>query len=164
MSNTVTKTFTTAEIVNIVGFLNHIIETKAIDELSVKFKWAIRKSMKDLVEVDSKFKEFREEYINELRTKYFMDDEKSEPTTLIEKDENGNDIEVDGRKVKPEYLEEYNKELNDINEKLHEILTEDNDVTISVIDIDAEIDKLPDDTKFTFEDLEMLSVFDKGDA
>ena len=120
--------------------------------------------MKDLVEVDSKFKEFREEYINELRTKYFMDDEKSEPTTLIEKDENGNDIEVDGRKVKPEYLEEYNKELNDINEKLHEILTEDNDVTISVIDIDAEIDKLPDDTKFTFEDLEMLSVFDKGDA
>ena len=28
MSNTVTKTFTTAEIVNIVGFLNHIIETK----------------------------------------------------------------------------------------------------------------------------------------
>lgn len=164
MSNTVTKTFTTAEIVNIVGFLNHIIETKTIDELSVKFKWAIRKSMKDLVEVDSKFKEFREEYINELRTKYFMDDEKSEPTTLIEKDENGNDIEVDGRKVKPEYLEEYNKELNNINDKLHEILIEDNDVTISVINIDAEIDKLPDDTKFTFEDLEMLSVFDKGDA
>ena len=28
MSNTVTKTFTTAEIVNIVGFLNHIIETR----------------------------------------------------------------------------------------------------------------------------------------
>ena len=164
MSNTVTKTFTTAEIVNIVGFLNHIIETKAIDELSIKFKWAIKKSMKDLVEVDSKFKEFREEYINELRTKYFMDDEKSEPTTLIEKDENGNDIEVDGRKVKPKYLEEYNKELNNINDKLHEILIEDNDVTISVIDIDAEIDKLPDDTKFTFEDLEMLSVFDKGDA
>ena len=164
MSNTVTKTFTTAEIVNTAAFINHIIETKKIDELSIKFKWAIKKSMKDIMEVDSKFKEFREEYINELRTKYFMDDEKSEPTTLIEKDENGNDVEVDGRKVRPEYLEEYNKELNNINDKLHEILTEGNDITISVIDIDAEIDKLPDDTKFTFEDLEMLSVFDKGDA
>ena len=79
------------------------IETKAIDELSIKFKWAIRKSMKDLVEVDSKFKEFREEYINELRTKYFMDGSKAKQMLYAQDDPEENVIK--GEKIKESSIE-----------------------------------------------------------
>ena len=165
MSKTMNKTLQTIEILNIVAFLNEAIESKKIDELSIKARWAIKKSLKELLEVDAKFKEFKEELESSLKNDYFMNDEKSEVTKIIQKDENGQDVEVDGRKVKAEYMPKYNQDLEDINTKLREVLFDDNDITINVFDVDSEIDKLPDDSKFTFEDLEMLSVFDdKEDA
>ncbi len=165
MSKTMNKTLQTIEILNIVAFLNEAIESKKIDELSIKARWAIKKSLKELLEVDAKFKEFKEELESGLKNNYFMNDEKSEVTKIIQKDENGQDVEVDGRKVKAEYMPKYNQDLEDINTKLREVLFDDNDITINVFDVDSEIDKLSDDSKFTFEDLEMLSVFDnKEDA
>ena len=164
MSTIKNKTLQTIEILNIVAFLNEAIESKKIDELGIKARWAIKKSLKELHEVDSKFKEFKEELESGLKDAYFMNDEKSETTKLIQKDENGQDVEVDGRKIKAEFMAEYNQALEDINAKLREVLFDDNEVAINVFDVDNEIDKLSDDTKFTFEDLEMLSVFDKEDA
>lgn len=164
MSKTMRKTLQTIEILNIVAFIEDAIKTKKIDELGIKARWAIKKSSKELFEVDSKFKEFKEELESGLKDDYFMNDEKSEPTKLIQKDENGQDVEVDGRKVKASYMNEYNQALENINAKLREVLFDDNEVEINVFDVDEEINKLTDDSKFTFEDLEMLSVFDKGDA
>lgn len=165
MSKTMNKTLQTIEILNIVAFLNEAIESKKIDELSIKARWAIKKSLKELLEVDTKFKEFKEELESGLKNDYFMNDEKSEITKIVQKDENGQDVEVDGRKVKAEYMPKYNQDLEDINTKLREVLFDDNDITVNVFDVDNEIDKLSDDSKFTFEDLEMLSVFDdKEDA
>jgi len=164
MSKTMNKTLQTIEVLNIVAFLEDIAKTGKIDELSIKARWAIKKSSKELIEIDTKFKEFKDELESGLKNDYFMNDEKSEVTKIIQKDENGQDVEVDGRKVKSEYMDEYNQALEDINNKLREVLFDDNDVTINVFDIDSEIDRLGDDTKFTFEDLEMLSVFDKEDA
>lgn len=164
MSKTMNKTLQTVEVLNIVAFLEDIARTGKIDELSIKARWAIKKSSKELIEIDTKFKEFKEELESGLKNDYFMNDAKSESTKIIQKDENGQDVEVDGRKVKSEYMDEYNQALEDINNKLREVLFDDNDVTINVFDIDSEIDRLGDDTKFTFEDLEMLSIFDKEDA
>jgi len=164
MSKTMNKTLMTIEIINIVAFLNNAIETKKIDELGVKFRWAIKKSMKELVEVDSKFREFKEELESGLKEEFFMNDEKSELTTITQKGEDGQDIPVEVKKVKDEYMDEYNRKLDEINGKLREVLYDTNDVTINVVDVDSEIEKLSDDTTFTFEDLEMLSVFDREDA
>ena len=164
MSKTMDKTLMTIEIINIVAFLNNAIETKKIDELGVKFRWAIKKSMKELVEVDLKFKEFKEELESGLKEEFFMNDEKSELTTITQKGEDGQDMPVEVKKVKDEYMDEYNRKLDEINGKLREVLYDTNDVTINVVDVDSEIEKLSDDTAFTFEDLEMLSVFDREDA
>jgi len=164
MSKTMNKTLQTIEVLNIVAFLDDAIKTKKIDELSIKARWAIKKSLKELAEIDSKFKEFKEELESNFKDSYFMNDEKSEPTKLTQKDENGQDIEVDGRKVKAEFMAEYNQALEDMNAKLREVLFDENDVAINVFDVDSEIDKLSDDSQFTFEDLEMLSIFDKEDA
>lgn len=164
MSKTMNKTLQTIEVLNIVAFLEDIARTGKIDELSIKARWAIKKSSKELIEIDTKFKEFKDELESGLKNDYFMNGAKSESTKIIQKDENGQDVEVDGRKVKSEYMDEYNQALEDINNKLREVLFDDNDVTINVFDIDSEIDRLGDDTKFTFEDLEMLSIFDKEDA
>lgn len=164
MSKTMNKTLQTIEVLNIVAFLDDAIKTKKIDELSIKARWAIKKSLKELAEIDSKFKEFKEELESNFKDSYFMNDEKSEPTKLVQKDENGQDIEVDGRKVKAEFMAEYNQALEDMNAKLREVLFDENDVAINVFDVDSEIDKLSDDSQFTFEDLEMLSIFDKEDA
>lgn len=164
MSKTMNKTLMTIEIINIVAFLNNAIETKKIDELGVKFRWAIKKSMKELVEVDNKFRELKEELESGLKEEFFMNDEKSELTTITQKGEDGQDVPIEVKKVKDNYMDEYNRRLDEINSKLREVLYDTNDVTISVVDVDSEIEKLSDDTAFTFEDLEMLSVFDREDA
>lgn len=164
MSKTMDKTLMTIEIINIVAFLNNAIETKKIDELGVKFRWAIKKSMKELVEVDNKFRELKEELESGLKEEFFMNDEKSELTTITQKGEDGQDVPIEVKKVKDNYMDEYNRRLDEINSKLREVLYDTNDVTISVVDVDSEIEKLSDDTAFTFEDLEMLSVFDREDA
>lgn len=164
MSKTMDKTLMTIEIINIVAFLNNAIETKKIDELGVKFRWAIKKSMKELVEVDNKFRELKEELESGLKEEFFMNDEKSELTTITQKGEDGQDVPIEVKKVKDNYMDEYNRRLDEINGKLREVLYDTNDVTISVVDVDSEIEKLSDDTAFTFEDLEMLSVFDREDA
>lgn len=164
MSKTMNKTLMTIEIINIVAFLNNAIETKKIDELGVKFRWAIKKSMKELVEVDNKFRELKEELESGLKEEFFMNDEKSELTTITQKGEDGQDVPIEVKKVKDNYMDEYNRRLDEINSKLREVLYDTNDVTISVVDVDSEIEKLSDDTAFTFEDLEMLSIFDREDA
>ena len=164
MSRTMRKTLQTVEILNIVAFIHEAIDTKKIDEISIKARWAIKKSMRELEEVALKFREFKEELESQLKDAYFMNDDKSELTKIIQKDENGQDVEVDGRKVKAEYMAQYNQDLENINAKLREVLLDDNEIEINVFDVDEEINKLTDDSKFTFEDLEILSVFDKEDA
>lgn len=164
MSKTMRKTLQTVEILNIVAFIHEAIDTKKIDEISIKARWAIKKSMRELEEVALKFREFKEELESQLKDAYFMNDDKSELTKIIQKDENGQDVEVDGRKVKAEYMAQYNQDLENINAKLREVLLDDNEIEINVFDVDEEINKLTDDSKFTFEDLEILSVFDKEDA
>lgn len=164
MSNTIIKSFTTLEIVNISAFLEDIIATKKIDELSMKFRWAIKKSIKSFADISDEFNKMRTEFEDELRSNYLLNEEKSEPTKVQSKNELGVIEEVDGRKVKDEFLSEYTDAVNEINRKLGEIAGETNEVSVSVLDVGAEIEKLGDDTRFTFDDLVMLEVFDRGDA
>lgn len=164
MSNTVIKTFTTLEIVNITAFLEEIISTKKVDELSMKFRWAIKKSMKNFAEISDEFNKMRAELEDELRTNYLFNDEKSEYTKIETKNEAGEIEEVDGRKVKDEFMAEYVEAVKDVNQKLSEVANESNEISVSVVDVEAEIEKLGDDTKFSFDDLVMLEVFDRGDA
>ena len=65
------------------------------------------------------------------------------------------------RKIKDEYLDEYTSAVNELNEKLQEILNEQNDVDISTINMDAFVENLPDDTSIGYDFLSILSFMDE---
>ena len=75
-------------------------------------------------------------------------------------DEEGNEITEPMRKIKDEYMEEYQKTVGELNGKLNEIAYEDNEVDIATIDFDTFIDGLPDESKIDFDDITMLSFMD----
>ena len=83
-------------------------------------------------------------------------DENGEPM----KDGEGNEITEPMRKIKDEYMVEYQKVVSELNTKLNEIAYEDNEVEIATVDFDIFIDSLPDDSSIDFDDITMLSFMD----
>ena len=151
MSKTMNKTLQTIEVLNIVAFLEDIARTGKIDELSIKARWAIKKSSKELIEIDTKFKEFKDELESGLKNDYFMNDAKSESTKIIQKDENGQVVfSDDGNQIiiQDGKVEECNKALNDLQE-----------LTVEIDNCNLTIDDFGDDIQCTPEELEALMPF-----
>ena len=163
-----TKTFNTLETLNIVSFINNNMSESQIKELPTKVRWNLKKNMDKLIPTAKRFEEFRDELIKELQTNYF-NDEKSYEYTETKRDDDGNPIlNEDGieettqmRKIKDEYQEEYEAALQELNGKLQEILGEKSDYEINVINMDAFVDSLPDDTKIDYDCLSILSFMDE---
>lgn len=115
--------------------------------LPVKIRWQLKKNMNILNKMAAEFEEFKTSLEEELRAKY-VDDEYSY------------DAENGERKVKEEYLEEYRAAVTDINQKLYDVLSEEEEITLNVIDMDALMEALPDDAPLNDSDFDMLSLFD----
>ena len=82
-------------------------------------------------------------------------------------DENGAEVTHAVRKVKDEYMPEYSKEVEVINNKLNELLMEKNTYTFEGADINGMVENLPDDGgALDFEDINMLDAIlgDNGEA
>lgn len=149
------KELMVVECVNISAWYKGIKDTTKLNGLSVKALWALRKNMKKIDDIAVNFEEFRNGLEEKIRTDYF-NDEKSEPSKF--KNENGE--EVEGLKVKAEYLEDYQKELSDLNGQINNLLMSKEEVVLNVIDIEKEIENM-DSTEITIDDLDVLSVFEK---
>ena len=115
--------------------------------LPVKIRWQLKKNMNALNKLANEFEEFKISLEEELRNKYVSD-------------EYSYDAENGERKVKEEYLEEYRTAVTDINQKLYEVLSEEEEITLNVIDMDALMEALPDDAPLNDSDFDMLSLFD----
>jgi hypothetical protein len=115
--------------------------------LPVKIRWQLKKNMNALNKLANEFEEFKISLEEELRNKYVSD-------------EYSYDAENGERKVKEEYLEEYRAAVTDINQKLYEVLSEEEEITLNVIDMDALMEALPDDAPLNDSDFDMLSLFD----
>lgn len=115
--------------------------------LPVKIRWQLKKNMNTLNKLANEFEEFKISLEEELRNKYVSD-------------EYSYDAENGERKVKEEYLEEYRAAVTDINQKLYEVLSEEEEITLNVIDMDALMEALPDDAPLNDSDFDMLSLFD----
>ena len=160
------KNFKNIEVLNIVAYVNNMSKEK-VDELPLKFRWNMKKNMDKLRPIAESYETFRNERIQELQTEWF-NEEKSEEFMQPQIDENGNPIkDEDGneitepmRKIKDEYMDDYRKVVNELNDKLNEIAYENNEVEISTVDFDAFIDSLPDDSIINFDDVTMLSFMD----
>lgn len=162
------KIFKNIEALNIVAYVNQMPKEKA-DELPLKFRWNLKKNMDKLRPIAEAYENFRNEQVQHLQTKWF-DEEHSEEFMQAKLDDEGKPIvDADGnevtepmRKIKEEFMEEYTADVNELNVKLNEIAYEDNEVEISVVDFDAFVDALPEESKIDFDDITMLSFQDES--
>lgn len=149
MAKKITKTIPMIAAVNEVAW--YVQEKDTLSALSVKARWNLKKNMKELDNIASQFHEFKTNLEEELRAKYTTD-EMSNETVL----EDGNI----GRKVKDEYLEDYQKDIEEMNAKVSELLYEDEEVNLYVIDMDDEVERMADDADLSDAAMDMLSLFE----
>lgn len=146
-----TKTLTTLQILNICAWYKQVRENpdKPLSALPLTTQWKVKNNVAKIQSIADNFVSFRDEADNEIREE-FISDTKSEETT----DENGQAI----RKIKDEYLEEYQSKVTELNNKLNEIVSEENEVDIDCVDLDKIVEQIKDDEKkFTIDDLEMMA-------
>lgn len=129
---------------------------KKFDNLTVSTLWALRKNIKPITDIVNNFNEFKAGLEEELQAEYFTE-EKSQVTTI--KNQNGQDVSV--RKVKDEFLSEYQEKVTEINEKLKEVVNNVEELTFSSIDMNKEIERLGSSCALNMDDLDILSIFEE---
>ena len=152
MSNKIYKTIPVMAAVNEVAWYSQ--ERDQLTALSVKARWNLKKNMKELEKLSTMFDELRNSLDQELRDKYATD-EKSVDTEIVGAD----GTKQPGRRVKDEYLDEYQKEVEEMNQKINELLANTEEVELYVIDMDAEVERMSDDADISDTAMDMLSLF-----
>ena len=154
-----TKKLLVMECININGWYNKIRADKnKLNGLSVSTLWALSKNMKKIAETVDFFNELKASLENELQEEFF-NDEKSEEVTV--KGENGEDTPA--RKVKNEYFNDSQKQINELNRKLNELAITKESYDFTSIDMDKEIERLNIDCNLDMDDLDMLSIFEQNE-
>ena len=156
MSKKIYKTIPVIAAVNEVAWYGQ--EKDKLNCLSVKARWNLKKNIKELEKISSQYDELRNELDTELRDKYSTD-EKSIETEIDQPDGS----KQPGRRVKDEYLEEYQKDIQDMNNKINELLSDTEEVALYIIDIDAEVERMDDDAELSDAAMDMLSLFESSD-
>ena len=152
-----TKELLNVEVIDLVQSINRLItNTEKVKELPIKIRWAIKKNINTFSPTVKVFEDLRRELIDELQ-KDFFNEEKSHVITA--KDNVGNDEEV--RQVNDECMDEYNERVNELNSKLQELLSENNEYEIYTVNMDEFVEGLPDDTKLEYDDIDILSFMGK---
>jgi len=150
------KEFYNVEIINTLPAINKVLKDKEkTKDLPIKFRWTLKKNLQALSPTVVSFNEFKQELIDELQNEYFNEEKSHEET--LETDEGTQKF----LKVNDEYMEEYKAKVEELNEKLRELLDEKNEYEISTVDLDDFVDNLPDNTALKFEDIELFSFMDK---
>lgn len=159
------KTFTNRDIVGIVNYIN-TIDAEKMKCLPTKMRWNIKKNMDKLIPIAQRFEKFKDEIIADMRAEWFNEEKSEEFSKPITDnqgnpilDEDGNEQTEPGRRVKEEFMEEFNKAIKDINIKLDEILSENIEVDLSSVDVDSFVDNMDDDCPLSFEDLNVIAAF-----
>lgn len=144
------------ECIGVKQWYDHARTEKKFDNLTVSTLWSLRKNIKPITDIVNNFNEFKSGLEEELQAEYFTE-EKSQVTTI--KDQNGQDVSV--RKVKDEFLPEYQEKVAEINEKLKEIVDNIEQFTFSAIDINKEVERLGSSCALNMDDLDILSIFEE---
>lgn len=153
MGKKITKAIPVIAAVNEVAW--YAQEKDNLGALSVKARWNLKKNIKELEGIATQYREFRNTLEDELRAKYSNDDMSTESEI-----DDGNGNMVPGRTVKDEYLDDFHKDTAEMQRKLDELLYDNEDVALYEIDMDAEVERMPDDAQISDAALDMLSLFD----
>lgn len=170
MSNTITKEMTVGECYAIVEwYLTQLDKQKKgedniLDSLPKLLLWKLRRNIKTIETTALEFETFKEETRDKLKEKWFTSDKSYEVAVPL-KDENGKDLtDSDGsvitrpmKQVKKEYIDEFNKELEDVNSEIKSILRDKSEYRINVMDVESVIESIINQVEKTdFDDLEIL--------
>lgn len=149
------KKFKVIECIGISEWYNKVRQEKKLEGLTVSTLWSLRKNMKPILEVVDNFNQFKTNLEDELKAEYF-NEEKSEDTVI----KNGNNQDVSVRQVKKEFLSAYQEKVQEINEKLSELVNTVESFTFSPIDVEKEVDRLGSGCTLDMDDLDILSIFE----
>ena len=127
-----------------------------INSLSATARLALKRNMRKLQEVAKDFYELRDELEGAIREKYSSDD------MSVDTEIDGPDgTKQPGRKVKDEYLEEFQKEQQEMQTKLDNLIAETEDVEFITINLEAEAERADEkDLDISDDTLDMLSLFE----
>lgn len=154
MSKKITKTIPVIAALNETSWYEQ--KRDEVKNLSASARLALKRNMKALSEMASEFRELQQELNQELQEKYSTD-EKSVETELEGPDGNMQP----GRKVKDEFLEDYQNDINEVNSKLDALLRDEDEVELYVIDLDAELERIDEkDLEISDEAIDMLSLYE----
>lgn len=118
--------------------------------LSIKSRWNLKKNMLEIDKIANQFNEFKESTMQAFRDSYINNDK-----TFREEDQDGREL----FKIKPEYIEDWRKEMGEINAKLAEVADEENEVELHEIDMEAEIERMPEDAALSDAAMNALMMF-----
>lgn len=152
------------EAANVVAWANQLTKEK-LNKIDFKVRWALKKAVAKLVPDVQEYEKFRDEEFGKIKEVYF-DDEHSIEYTEPKLDDDGNEVkDAEGnvetqqmKKVKDEYMAEYQAKIDELNGKINEILVEKNTYEYNSADIDAFVEGLDDLAPLEFADIEMLDA------
>lgn len=157
-------TLSTLEVLNILAWENQLSKEK-MDAIPLKVRYGLKKFTNKIVADGKSFEEIRDTEIEKIQGAYSSDEKSYDVEEVVKdengevmKDEDGKDMVRTNRKVKEEYLEEYNLALEALNDKLTEILKETNEYEVNPINIEEVVNNLPDDTPLEFDDINILDA------
>lgn len=154
MSKKIVKTIPMVAALNEVAWYEQ--NRSDISALSATARLALKRNMNQLSDMSKNFYQLRDELREELRNKYSTDEMSIE--TEVE-DADGN--KVPGRHVKDEYLEEYQSEVAELQEKLNDMLADTEEVDLFIIDLDAELERIDQkDLDISDAAIDMLTLFE----
>lgn len=153
MAKKITKTIPMIAAINETAW--YMQEKETLGALSVKARWNLKKNIKELDVLASQFQEFKNGLEEELRAKYTTDEKSIEAEV-----DDGVGNKVPGRKVKDEFIKDYQNDVNEMNTKINELLYEEEEVNLYTINMDAEIERMSDDAELSDAAMDMLSLFE----
>lgn len=163
MSNVITKEMTILEADGLVNYYSKIRgdeKTKnKFNIFSLPVQWNLKKNIDILSKAISSYIEFRNEKQQEIKDKYFNEEKSME--TMVKQSSNGEEKEVPGRQIKPEFVKEFQSENAELITSLYNLATEKITVEIYPINLDEEISKLDhtDTNDIIMDDLDFLDSF-----
>ena len=149
------KEFTTLEILNVMSWYNDAKDR--MSHFTVKLQWYLKQNIDAMRAIGEKFSELRNELADKLQADWFESDRAEEYT-----DEETGEA---GRKIKPEFEQDYEEAVAKCNAEIGELLDEKNEINIVPFDVDAYVDSLSDDIigdEHTLHDLNVIAMIMKG--
>ena len=175
MSKTVQREFSVAEVVSISRFYNREVEKEetgeksVLDRLSNLTRWNLKRNINEFRNTVDAFESYNEEMSEEIKSEWFFNDEKADLIEEVMKDEEGNDIlDENGkpvtqemRRIKEEFVDDYDEAMNIRDKRTLEVLSDVNTYSIKTSNIGDEIEKFIDElTDEEFKNIAILLFMD----